>query len=92
MSTKVVRYLFIYLLIGLFAKNKKDLFSTHSVFTLFLKNSKSKQNKKNPTHRFADIAKRKTCAKFQQKILNFMVVGAPQIFQFFRQENLVSWK
>ena len=65
MSTKVVRYLFIYLFIGLFAKNKKDLFSTHSVFTLFLKNSKSKQNKKNPTHHFADITKRKTCAKLK---------------------------
>ena len=84
-------YLFTYLLSYL-QKIKKTIFSTHLVFTLFLKNSKSKQNKKNPTHHFADITKRKTCAKFQRKILNSMVVGAPQIFQFFRQKNLVSWK
>ena len=31
------------------------------------------------------------CAKFQQKILNSVVVGARQIFQFFRQKNLVSF-
>ena len=30
------------------------------------------------------------CVKFQQKILNLMVVGACQCFQFFRQKNLVS--
>ena len=28
------------------------------------------------------------CAKFQQKILNPMVVGARQSFQFFRQKTL----
>ena len=45
----------------------------------------SKQNKKNPEHPFVDIIKYKTCAKFQQKILNSMVVGARS--QFFRQKT-----
>ena len=34
------------------------------------------------------IRKTEMCAKFQQKILNFTVVGAHQSFQFFR---LVAW-
>ena len=34
---------------------------------------------------FVDIGKTETCAKFQKKILNFMVVGARQSFHFFRQ-------
>ena len=50
----------------------------------------SKQNKKNPEYSFLNIIKKKTCAKFQQKILNSMVVGARQSFQFFRQKKLVS--
>ena len=29
---------------------------------------------------FVDITKQKTCAKFQQKMLNSMVVGARQSF------------
>ena len=33
-------------------------------------------------HLFVDITK-KVCAKFQQKILNSIVVGARQSFQFF---------
>ena len=41
-----------------------------------------------PGNPFVGIGKKKTCAKFQQKVLNFTVVGAPQNFQFFRQ---VSW-
>ena len=28
-----------------------------------------------PTHSFVDITKSKACAQFQQKLLNFMVVG-----------------
>ena len=43
-------------------------------------NSYSKQNLRNPKHPFVDIGKWKTCAKFQQKIFNFMVVGARQSF------------
>ena len=58
----------------------------HTLFYTFINSSKSKQNKKNLTHAFADITKEKTYAKFQQKILNSVAVGARQIFQFFRQK------
>ena len=34
------------------------------------------------THPFEDIAKQKTCTKFQQKLLNCRIVGARQSFQF----------
>ena len=47
--------------------------------------SSSKQNKKDPEHTFVDIVKQETCAKFQKKLLNSMVVGTRQIFQFFIQ-------
>ena len=49
--------------------------------------TQSKQNKKNPTHAFVDIGNRETCAKFQQKILKCMVVGACHCFQIFRQNT-----
>ena len=43
-------------------------------------NSRSKQKiKKNPTYSFANTG------NFEQKILNFMAVGARQSFQFFRK-------
>ena len=58
------------------------------LFNIFINNSRSNQKKKNPEHSFLDIVKWKTCAKCQCKILNFMVVGARQSFQFFRQ---VTW-
>ena len=45
------------------------------------------KTKKNPKHSFVDIGKKETCAKLQQKILNFMVVGARQSFQFFREKT-----
>ena len=41
------------------------------------------KKKKNPERPFVNIGKKETCAKFQQKILNSMVVGAWQSFQFF---------
>ena len=44
--------------------------------------------KKKSEHTFVGIAKQKACAKFQQKILNSMVVGGHQSFQFFRQ---IAW-
>ena len=37
---------------------------------------------------FIDIGKQETCAQFQQKLLNSVVVGAYHIFQFFRQNTL----
>ena len=57
------------------------------IFLIFANNSRSKQNKKNPAHSFVDIGKWETCAKFQQKILNSMVAGARQNFQFFKQKT-----
>ena len=53
--------------------------------TRFINNSRSTQNKKNPEHSFVGISNTETCAKFQQKILNSLVVGARQRFQFFRK-------
>ena len=44
-------------------------------------NSRSKQNEANLEHLFEHIGKSETCAKFQQKPLNSIVVGA----QFFRK-------
>ena len=67
----------------LFAKIKKDLVSTHSCFTLLLITQDLNKILKNPAHPFEDITKQKTCAKFQQKILNSMVVGARGSFHFF---------
>ena len=69
-----------------FQKNQKDLVSTH-FFYIFINNSRSRQNKKNSKHPFVDIIKYKTCAKFHQKILKSMVVGARQSFRFFRQKT-----
>ena len=57
------------------------------IFCTFFNNSRSNQNKKYLTHSFVDITKWKTCAKFQQKILKFMVTGAHQSFQLFRQST-----
>ena len=50
-------------------------------------NSRSKQNKKSPTHPFVDIGKYETCAKFQKKILSCSIVETPQSFQIFRQNT-----
>ena len=41
---------------------------------------------------FVKIVKQEMCAKFQQQLLNSMVVKARQSFQFFRQKYLVSQK
>ena len=59
--------------------------STH-LFFIFLLITED-LNKKNVEHFFADIIKYKTSAKFQQKILNSMIVGAHECFQFFRQKT-----
>ena len=56
--------------------------------TRFINNSRSKQNKENPEHPFVHIGKTKMCTKFYQKILNSVVVGARQSFQFFRE---ITW-
>ena len=56
----------------------------NQVFFDLANNSSSKQNKKNPTHPFVEIGKKGTRAKFQQKLLKSVVVGARQSFELFR--------
>ena len=69
-------------------KSVKHEFAETRSFLIFANNSRSKQNKKSPTHPFVDIGKKETCAKFQQKLLNCRVVGARQSFQIFWQNTL----
>ena len=73
--------------IWVICQNKKDLVSTHSQKPGLSITQDLNKIKKIP-HSFADIGKTKMCAKFQQKMLNSMVVGAHQSFQFFRQ---ITW-
>ena len=68
-------------------KNIKNKCVETRSFLIFGNNARSKQNKKNTEHSFVDIGKWETCAKFQQKILNPMVVGARPSFQFFKQKT-----
>ena len=75
-----------YLDLELFAKIKNTWF-LHTCFIHFYYNSRFKQNKENREYDFVDIIKKKTCAKFQQRILNSMVVGARQRFHFFTQKT-----
>ena len=70
-----------------YLKKFKKNWSLHTRLLHSHYKSRSKQNKKNPTHALIDITKQKTCAKFQQKILSPMVVGAGESFKFFRQKN-----
>ena len=59
MSTKwCVGFFLFYLDLGLFAKIKKDLVSTHSFFTRLLI-TQDLNKKKNPAHLFVDIIKSK---------------------------------
>ena len=57
----------------------------NQVYLIFANNSRSKKNKKNPTHAFVEIGKQETCEKFRQKMLNCRAVRARQMFQIFRQ-------
>ena len=88
MSTKgCVGFSLFHVDLEFFAKILKDQVSTHSFFTLLLITRDLNKIKKIPTHPFVDITKQKTSAKFQQKILNSMVVGARQSFQFFGEKT-----
>ena len=62
---------------------KRPGFYTLAFYT-FINNSRSEQNKENPTYAFVDITNYEKCAKFQQKILKSMAVGAHQSVKFFR--------
>ena len=67
---------------------KRSGFYTLVSYT-FINNSRSKQNKKKKSQTpFCRHCKVGNVWKFQQKILNFVAVGARQSFQFFRQ---IAW-
>ena len=88
MSAKECLGFFLFCLdLELLKKNVKRPGFYALIFYIFINNSRSKQNEKNPRHVFVDIGKKETCAKFQQKILNCRVVGARQSFQIFRQNT-----
>ena len=88
MSTKVCsRFFFILFRSWDINKNVKNKCVETGPFLVFENNSRSKQNKKNPEEHFVDIGKQETCAKFQRKMLNSMVIGAPQNFQFFKYKT-----
>ena len=69
--------------------NIKNTWFLHTHFFIFIDNSRSEQNKKILEHPFVEISKQGTCARFQQKILNFMLIGACQNLQFFKQTTCV---
>ena len=60
MSTKGCVGFYFNSILSYLQKLKKDLVSTHSFFTL-INNSRSKQNKRNPAHPFADIKVENVC-------------------------------
>ena len=85
MYKKVFKIFFILFKSWVIYKNKKWPGFYTLIFYIFINNSRSKQN---PEQLFVDIVKEEAGAKFHQKILNFVVVGALQSFQFFRQ---IAW-
>ena len=91
MSTKGCVVFFTLLRTWVICQNKKQSGFYTVTETTFINNSRSKQNKKNHTHLFVDIRKTETCAKLQQIILNSLIVGARQSFQFFRQIAWFLW-
>ena len=74
--------------LDLFAKIKKYLVSTHPRKPGLSIAQYLNKIKKHPESPFVDIGKQETRAKSQKKILNSMVVGAYQSFQFFRK---ITW-
>ena len=62
------------------------------VFYTFIKNSRSTQIKKNPTHPFVDIDKQKTSAKFQQQNIKLYGSWSSSKYSIFGTKNLVCWK
>ena len=56
-------------------------------FFILANNPNSKPDRKNPEHTSVNIRKWQLSTKFQQKLLNSMVVGARQSLQFFRKNT-----
>ena len=102
-SPKPVFYIFINFFsfcldLELFAKITKDLVlhaHRNQFFTFLLITQDINKIKKNSEHAFLDIVKEPRCAKFQQKILNFMILHdswSSSKFSIFQANNLVSRK
>ena len=85
-STKGCESFFLFCIdLELFPKIKNTWFLHNWGFFTFLLITQNLN--KNPGHTFLEISKYKTWAKFQQKILNSVVVGAHQSFGIFRQNT-----
>ena len=83
MSTKACVGLFLFCLdLELFAKIIKDLVSTHSFLTLLLINQDLNKMKKIPHTFLQTFLSRKRVQNFSKKILNSLVVGTCQSFNF----------
>ena len=78
---------FFYLNLELFAKIKKDLVTTHSFFTLLLITQDINEIKKIPPTLLQKLLSRKRVQNFSKNLLNSMVLGACQSFQFFKQKT-----
>ena len=72
----------------LYAKIKKDLVSTHSLFTFLLITQDLNKIKKPPKTLLLTFLSMKHVQNFSKRFQQFVVVGADQIFQFFRQ---IAW-
>ena len=83
-------FFFIWFRSRVICKLQNNLVSTVTE-TIFINNSRPKQNKKYPEHPFVEIVKLETCVKFQQKILT-MVVWSSSKFSAFQTNNLISQK
>ena len=81
-------FILFYLDPELFKNVKKHMVSTHSSFTHLLITQDLNKIRKTPHILLSALLSRKRVQNFSKKILNFMVVGARQSFQFFRQKSL----
>ena len=92
MSTKGYSGFFLFCLdLELFAKIKRPGCYT-LVFYIFINNSTSKQNLKNPEHSFVDIVKYETGAEFLQKNIKLSGSWSFSEFSIFQTNSLVSRK
>ena len=85
LAKKVFGILFILFGSGLICQNKKRPGFCTLTEIRFIKTLRSKQDKKIPSTLLQTLVIRKRVQKFSEKILNSMVVGTRQSFQFFRQ-------
>ena len=72
---------------SIICKNKKRPGFYTLVLYIFINNSRSKQNKKNPEYPFLEIIKWKTCAKFQQKNIKLYGSWSSSKFSIFQAKK-----